>query len=322
MAIDIDYKGILDARDRLDDYIIRTPLLRVEALDEYLGCEVYIKPENLQKTGSFKLRGAMNSILSLDEEKRKKGVVASSSGNHAQGVACASKILGIDATIVMPENANKVKLENVKNFGAEVLQIGLKSSERDEKVKELEETKGLTQIHPYANKYVKEGQGTIALEILEDNEEIDTIIAPIGGGGLISGVSVGAKNIKEDIKIIGVEPENANRYTLSIYEDKPVKLDSVDTIADGTRTDKANEKNFEIIKTYVDEIINVSDEEIKDAMRLVASKAKLIIEPSSAMVFASYLTKKGTCKKTRKVCFIVSGGNNDLEDFANILLEK
>lgn len=322
MAIDIDYKGILDARDRLEDYIVRTPLLRVEALDEYLGCEVYIKPENLQKTGSFKLRGAMNSILSLDEEKRKKGVVASSSGNHAQGVACASKILGIDATIVMPENANKVKLENVKNFGAEVLQIGLKSSERDEKVKELEETKGLTQIHPYANKYVKEGQGTIALEILEDNEEIDTIIAPIGGGGLISGVSVGAKNIKEDIKIIGVEPENANRYTLSIYEDKPVKLDSVDTIADGTRTDKANEMNFEIIKTYVDEIINVSDEEIKDAMRLVASKAKLIIEPSSAMVFASYLTKKGTCKKTSKVCFIVSGGNNDLEDFANILLEK
>lgn len=321
MLIDIDLEGIKDAKDRICEYTVRTPLLRVEALDEYLGCKVYIKPENFQKTGSFKLRGAMNTLLALTDEEKARGVVASSSGNHAQGVACAAKTLGIDAIIVMPENANVVKLKNVKDFGAEVILAGTKASQRDAKVKEIVKESGRTEVHPYGNKYVKEGQGTIALEVLEDNPEIEVIVAPIGGGGLISGLSVASKGINSEIKIVGVEPLGANRYTRSILEKKPAFIENVDTIADGTRTDKANPNNFKIISEFVDEIVNVSDEEIKDAMTLVASKAKIIIEPSSAMVFAAFSNHKVKLGKDKKVCFVISGGNNDLEQFANILLE-
>lgn len=322
MKIDIDLQGVKDAKNRISEYIVRTPLLRVEALDEFLGCEVYLKPENLQKTGSFKIRGAMNSILALSDEEKQRGVVASSSGNHAQGVACASKILGINATIVMPENANPVKLNNVRDFGAEVILAGTKASQRDEKVKEIVEKTGKTEVHPYANKYVKEGQGTIALEILEDNKDIDIIVSPIGGGGLISGLSVASKGINQDMRIVGVEPLGANRYTKSLMEKKPAFIENVDTIADGTRTDKANENNYMIIKEYVNEIISVSDDEIKEALRIVASKAKIIIEPSSAMVFAAFLNHKVQVEKDQKVCFVISGGNNDLNQFAEILQEK
>ena len=192
----ITLNDVLEAKKRIAPYVIHTPLLRVPAMDEMCGCKVYIKPENLQKTGSFKLRGAANAMLALSEEEKARGVVACSSGNHAQGVACAAKLLGVSAVIVMPENANPAKLEGTKGYGAEVVLAGLLGSERDKKAQEIAETQGRTMIHPYADDFVKAGQGTMGLEILEDEPEMDVIVTPIGGGGMISGIATAAKGIK------------------------------------------------------------------------------------------------------------------------------
>ncbi|WP_438312811.1 threonine ammonia-lyase [Sporosarcina sp. FA9] len=322
MTIDINLEGVLEARERIKKHIIRTPLLRIPALDSILNCQVYLKPENLQHTGSFKLRGAFNSLLALTELEKECGVVCSSSGNHAQGIAWAAKELGISAKIVMPENCNPVKLKNVQSFGAEVLLIGTVSSVRDKAVKEIVKNEGRTEIHPYANKYVKEGQGTIALEIFEDEPDINIIVAPIGGGGLISGVSVAAKSLNPKVKVIGIEPTGASRYSKSLSANKPIKLDETDTIADGTRTDQADQNNFEIIKKYVDEVKSVDDEEIKDAMRLIVKKGKMVIEPSSAMAIAAFMNMDFGTTTDDKVCFVLSGGNNDIEFLANILSEQ
>ncbi|MFD1927768.1 threonine/serine dehydratase [Sporosarcina siberiensis] len=322
MTIDINLEGVLEARERIKKHVIRTPLLRIPALDSILNCQVYLKPENLQHTGSFKLRGAFNSLLALSDEEKECGVVCSSSGNHAQGIAWAAKELGISAKIVMPENCNPVKLNNVQSFGAEVLLIGTVSSVRDKAVKEIVENEGRTEIHPYANKFVKEGQGTIALEIFEDEPDIDMIVAPIGGGGLISGVSVAAKSLKPEVKVIGIEPSGASRYSKSLSANKPIKLDKTDTIADGTRTDQADLNNFEIIREYVDEVNSVDDDEIKEAIRLMVKKGKMVIEPSSAMVIAAFMRKNNGATKEKKVCYVLSGGNNDIEFLANLLIGK
>jgi len=322
VTIDISIEGVREARERIKKHIIRTPLLRIPALDSILNCQVYVKPENLQQTGSFKLRGALNSLLVLTDEEKRCGVVCSSSGNHAQGIAWAAKELEISAKIVMPENCNPVKLKNAKSFGAEVLLIGTLSSVRDKAVKEIVENEGRTEIHPYAHKYVKEGQGTIALEIFEDEPNIDIIVAPIGGGGLISGISVAAKSLNPEVKVIGIEPVGASRYSKSLRAGKPIKLDETDTIADGTRTDQADEGNFEIIKKYVDEIKTVEDEEIKAAMKLMIQIGKMVIEPSSAMGIASFMNKYIETNENEKVCFVLSGGNNDLEFLANILVGR
>lgn len=317
--IDISYEEILEAKDRIKDYTVKTPLIRAYALDEILNCKVYLKPENLQKTGSFKLRGALNKILCLSEEEIEKGIVASSSGNHAQGVAYASKILGIDSKIVMPENVNPVKLENVKNFGSSVVLVDTNPMSREEKVKEIVEEENRVEVHPYADKFVKEGQGTIALEILEDNKNISTIVCPISGGGLISGVAVGAKGFNKNIKIYGAEPYELRRYKESIEKDELLELDSAFTIADGTRNTKANAKNYPIIKDYVDEFIYATDDEIKDAIRIIAKETKLIIEPSSALVFPAFINKRVNINKDDEVCFVISGGNNDISLLGSIL---
>lgn len=315
----ITLQEVQKAQERISPHIIRTPLLRVPALDEYLNCKVYIKPENFQHTGSFKLRGAMNRLLVLSDEEKQYGVVSASSGNHAQGVAYSAQLLGIKATIVMPENCNPVKAKNVKEFGADLILHGKLSSERDSKAKEIAKKEKSTEVHPYADDYVKAGQGTIALEILEDEPDMDVIVAPIGGGGLISGISTAAKGINPNIIIIGVEPKGANRYSESLKAGEAVKLDKVDTIADGTRTDAANPGNFEIIKKYVDIVTTVGDEDIRSAMKLILEKAKILVEPSSSLVIAAASKKSFKVKEDDKVCFVISGGNNDLKLLAEIL---
>jgi len=308
----ITYNDILDAKERIDNYIIRTPLLRIPALDEKLGCQVYLKAENFQYTGSFKLRGASNRLLAMTEEEKKFGVVCASSGNHAQGVACAAKRLGIDAVIVMPTNCNPVKLDGVKEFDATVVLEGTLSSERDAKANEFVEKESRTLVHPFDDEYVRAGQGTIGIEILEDEAELDVIVVPIGGGGLISGISIAAKSIKPEIRIVGSEPSGASRYALSRKEKKPMWLDSVNTIADGTRTNHANENSFEIIEKLVDSLVSASDESIYKAMKEVVFSAKLVAEPSSVLGIAAVLEGKLSLKPEDKVCFVITGGNNDL----------
>ncbi len=307
----ITYSDVLEAQKRISSYIVRTPLLRVPALDAALGCMVYLKPENLQVTGSFKIRGAINAMLCLTDEQKKNGVVCCSSGNHAQGVACAAKLLGLDAVIVMPENVNPVKLAGTKSYGATVLLAGTRSSERDEKANELVQQEGRTLIHPYANDYVRAGQGTIAIEILQDEPDMATIVSPVGGGGMLSGIATAAKAIKPDIRIIGTEPTGAPRYSASRQAKKPVWLDNVDTIADGTRTDHADPDNFEMIEQLVDVLISVTDDDIRAAMKLTVLSAKVIAEPSSSMPVAAALAKKLNVKANEKVCFVISGGNID-----------
>lgn len=307
----ITYQDVLAAQERIAPYIAHTPLLRVPALDAVLGCQVYLKPENLQITGSFKIRGAANAMLCLTDAQKKNGVVCCSSGNHAQGVACAAKLLGIDAVIVMPENVNPVKLAGTKSYGARILLAGTRSSERDAKADELVRQEGRTLIHPYANDYVRAGQGTAAVEILQDEPGIDTIVVPVGGGGLLSGIATAAKAIRPGIRIVGTEPAGAPRYSISREAKKPVWLDQVDTIADGTRTDHADPDNFEMIEKLVDTLVSVTDDDIRAAMRLTALSARVVAEPSSSMPVAAALSKKLAVRPDEKVCFVISGGNID-----------
>lgn len=307
----IAYQNVLDAQKRISPYITHTPLLRVPAMDATLGCRVYLKPENLQITGSFKIRGAINAMLCLTDAQKKNGVVCCSSGNHAQGVACAARLLGLDAVIVMPENVNPVKLAGTKSYGAKVLLAGTRSSERDAKADELVQQEGRTLIHPYANDYVRAGQGTIALELLQDEPDIDTIVAPVGGGGLLSGIATAAKAIKPGIRIVGAEPTGAPRYGASRAAKKPVWLETVDTIADGTRTDHADPENFKMIEQLVNTLVAVSDDDIRAAMQLTVLAAKVVAEPSSSMPAAAALSKKLTVRPDEKVCFVISGGNVD-----------
>lgn len=307
----ITLHDVQQARGRIAPYIVKTPLLRVPALDEAFGCEVYLKPENFQITGSFKLRGATNKLLSLNEEQRQQGIVCASSGNHAQGCAYAAQKLGIEAIIIMPENCSKTKLEGARSYGATVLLVGTKSSEREEKMREIVRRDNKTIVHPYADDMIQAGQGTIALEVLEDEPAMDVIVVPVGGGGLLSGIAIAAKSLRPDVRIIGVEPEGACRYTKSLQAGEPVSLDTIDTIADGTRTDKTNPENLINIQQFVDELVTVNDEEILDAMKLLAEKAKIVAEPSSSMPVAAGATRKYKLDAGKKVCFIVSGGNND-----------
>ncbi len=314
----ISYQDVLDAQKRISPYVLRTPLLRVPALDPILGCEVYIKSEALQFTGSFKLRGATNCMLSLSDEQRRNGVVCGSSGNHAQGVACAAQRLGVSAVIVMPLGSNPVKIEGVKSFGGTVELYGERPSDKEVRVAELVK-EGRCEIHPYDNDYVRAGQGTIGLEILEDQPEIDAVVVPVGGGGLISGIATAVKAIRPQAKMIGVEPEGAPRYTESYRQGKLVWLEKTDTIADGTRTDHANANSFELIRQRVDSLATVSDDAIRQAMKLIVSKAKIVAEPSSSMGIGAVLQGKLHFDASQKVCFVISGGNNDLNLLADVI---
>lgn len=316
----ITIDNIYEAKARIFGYAVRTPLLRAAQLDEVLGCKVWLKPESLQRTGSFKLRGALNKLLSLTDEQKREGVVCASSGNHGQAVSYAANLLGISAKVIMPVNANPLKIAGVKNYGGEVILCGTVSSQREMKMRELELLEQRVSVHPFADDHVKAGQGTAALEILEDNPHIDCIVVPIGGGGLISGISTAAKSVKPDIRIVGVEPIGAPRYTKSREAGAPVSLESVHTIADGTKTDRANPLNFPIIEKYVDTLCTVEEEHIIEAMKLILIQAKLFVEPSGTLGVAAALSKAISVGSNDNVCFLLSGGNGDLNLLASILI--
>ncbi len=315
----ITLQDVQAAKARISPYIVRTPLLRIPALDADLGCEVYLKFEGFQVMGAFKIRGAMNKALSLSPEELQRGLVCASSGNHAQGVACAAQRLGTNAIIVMPTTAPAVKVDGVKSFGGEIELVGTLSSEREARALELVEEKGMVNIHPYADPYVAAGQGTMGLEILEDLPDVQAVAVPIGGGGMISGVSTAVKGMAPQVKTIGVEPAGAPRYSVSRAAGKPMELSKVDTIADGTRTDHANPDNFEMIQDKVDELCTVEDEFIRKAMYLLMTKAKITVEPSGAMPVAAALAGVLPVEKGAKVAFVLSGGNVDPKLAAEIL---
>ena len=315
----IEYRDVQAAQARIAPHIVRTPLLRVPALDEALGCQVYLKHEGFQTIGAFKLRGAHNKALSLSEEELGRGLVCASSGNHAQGVAYAAHKLGTQAVIVMPTNANPVKLAGVKRWGGQVELVGTLSSQREERAAQLVRERGMVEIHPYADPLVAAGQGTLALEVLEDLPDASLIAAPIGGGGLISGIATAVKGAAPQVRTVGVEPAGAPRYTRSRAEGRPVQLESVQTIADGTRTDHANPDNFAVIQARVDELYTVEDRWIEEAMRLLMTTAKVVAEPSSALPVAAALCGALPVRPEDKAVFVLSGGNADPALLARLL---
>ena len=302
-------EDFIKAKEKLSKVLLETHLIYSPIFSKESGNKVFIKPENLQKTGSFKIRGAYNKISNLTDAERKRGVIASSAGNHAQGVAYAAKESGIKAVIVMPKSTPLIKVESTKQYGAEVILHGDVYDDAYKKAKELEEKEGYVFVHPFNDEDVLDGQGTIALEILEELPETDIILVPIGGGGLISGIACAAKILKPEIKIIGVEPEGAASAYEAIKENKIIELKEANTIADGTAVKKIGDLNFEYIKKYVDEIITVSDYELMEAFLLLVEKHKIIAENSGILSVAA--TKK-LKEKNKKVVSVISGGNIDV----------
>ena len=297
------------ARKHLQKVLLPTHLIYSPIFSEESGNQIYIKPENLQKTGAFKIRGAYNKINKLTEEEKKRGVIASSAGNHAQGVAYAARELGIKAVIVMPKTTPLIKVQSTKKYGAEVVLYGDVYDDAYQKAKELEAQEGYVFVHPFDDIDVLEGQGTIALEILEEMPDAEVIVVPIGGGGLISGIAAAAKMIKPDIKIIGVEPSGAASATEALIKNKVVTLPEANTIADGTAVKRIGDLTFNCIKQYVDEVVTVDDYELTEAFLLLAEKHKIIAENSGILPLAALkkLTERG-----KKVVPVVSGGNIDV----------
>lgn len=306
----------LKAKETLKDVTIETNLFYSRFLSNEYGNNVYIKPENLQVTGSFKIRGAYYKLSQLTEEKKQKGLIASSSGNHAQGVAYAAQQLGIKATIVMPETTPLIKVDATRKFGAEVVLSGKCYDDAFETARKLEKEKGLTFIHPFNDWDVIAGQGTIGVEITRQLEKVDYIIVPIGGGGLIGGIAMAAKMIKPDVKVIGVEPEGANSMKASINMNRVVGLDKVETIADGVAVKTPGDITFSIIKEFVDDVITVSDFDVMEAFLLLLEKEKLIGENAGVLSLAALKKIK---EKDKNIACVVSGGNIDVLTISSLI---
>ncbi len=307
---------ILDARERIKNTCIFTKLIRSRDLSKEFNNDIYLKPENLQLTGAFKLRGALNKISKLSEEEKAHGLIASSAGNHAQGVAFSGQALGIDVTIVMPKTTPLIKIQATKNLGAHVVLAGDIYDEAYEEARRLEKAKGYTFIHPFDDVDVMAGQGTIALEILEELPNTDIILVPVGGGGLISGIAVAAKALNPNIQIIGVESKGAQSMKLSLDSGSIVSLPSVDTIADGAAVRTPGTLTFDLIKQYVDGIITLNDHNLIEAIFLLVEKHKLVAEATGALSVAAL---KKLNVQNKKVVSIISGGNIDVLTMSSLL---
>ena len=306
----------IEARERLNTVITKTKLIHSSIFSNETGNEVYIKPENLQRTGAFKIRGAYNKIAKLTEEEKKRGVIAASAGNHAQGVALAAQKLGLKAVIVMPKHTPLIKVEATRRYGAEVILTGEVYDEAYEYAKKLQEKEGYTFVHPFNDEDVIEGQGTIALEVLEELPDADIILVPIGGGGLISGIASAAKLKNPLIKIIGVEPEGAASALEARKSHHVVELDEANTIADGTAVKKIGDITFDYIEKYVDDIVTVSDYELMAAFLVLVEKHKIVAENSGILAVAGLKKLNVTGKK---IISIISGGNIDVLTISSMI---
>ena len=308
------------AQRRVQGVALRTPLVPCPRGEE--DRLLYFKAENLQPTGAFKLRGAYNKVSSLSPDERRRGVVAHSSGNHAQAVAYAARSLGVRAVIVMPRGAPRVKLDATAAFGAEVVFVGGDSAERVLKAEELATEHGYVPVPPYDDETLIAGQGTVGLEILEDLPEVETVLVPVSGGGLISGVAAAMKLSRPGVRVIGVEPELAADARESLRTGTLVELPAEQvgrTIADGLRVRKLGYAPFEHISAFVDDIVAVSEDEILDAMRRMALRARLVAEPSGAVAFAAHLFHRDELPASRLNVAVVSGGNVEPQLLSQVL---
>ncbi|MCG9972245.1 threonine/serine dehydratase [Gramella sp. YB25] len=298
-------------QERIEPYIHRTPVMKSRLLNEITGTELWFKCENFQRMGAFKMRGAANAIMSLNEAQRKKGVVTHSSGNFAQALSLAAKSLNVPAYIVMPESAPEVKKAAVRTYGGQITECPSTLKDREETASGIEEKTGATFIHPSNDLDVILGQGTAAIELLQDHPNLDYVITPVGGGGLIAGSALAAKYFGNNCRCIGAEPMEADDAWRSMQSGRIETNESANTIADGLKTN-LGDINFPIILENIDRIIRVSEEEIKSALRLIWERMKIIVEPSSAVALAAIIREKEQFSN-KKIGIVISGGNVDLE---------
>ena len=306
-----DLGAIRAAHERIRPHVHRTPVLRTERLNQAGGASLFFKCENFQKVGAFKARGATNAVFSLDDAIAQRGVATHSSGNHGAAVARAAKLRRIPAHIVMPSNSAKVKIRAVESYGAQIVFCEPTEEARETTCAEVIKKTGATLIHSFENEYVIAGQGTAALELLEDIRDLDVVMCPVGGGGLLCGTAIVAKSMQPKIKVIAVEPANADDAAQSFRAGRRLVTEKKFTIADGLRTN-IGEPNFAIIQRYVDDIVTVSEEAIISAMRTIWETMKIVIEPSAAVPYAAIL-ERAIDVNGKRVGIILTGGNVDLD---------
>lgn len=318
----ISVNTIRKARERLVQYIHPTPLLPAEWLDNFAGCPVYLKPENLQFTGSFKVRGAASLMTTLDPSATKNGVVTASSGNHGLGLAYVGNRLGVSVTVVVPESCVPSKLEGLCQLGAHVIFHGRSSIERREYAYGLAETENLVFIHSHDDPHIIAGQGSIGLEILDFLPEVGCVLVPVGGGGLIAGIASAIKELRPDITVLGVEPEIGCCMKMSLEQGAIVELpETPETIADGLRGTRPGELPFEIVQRTIDGILTVGEQTIREAVRQLHRLGKMVVEPSGAVVAAAIIENKVPFSE-KPICAVLSGGNIDESILMNDILRK
>jgi len=311
-------QDIREAQERLKPHIKHTPLLRAEKIEKAAGCQLYLKPETLQITGAFKIRGALNKTLSLPREEIANGIIATSSGNHAQGLAYAARMLGVKAILVLPVTTPKIKIANTEALGAEVILFDGDTAARWKRVYEIAEENRYAIVHAFEDPLVMAGQGTIGCEILEDLQDVDTVIIPMGGGGLISGIATAVKETRPSVRVVGAEPALTPKYYHSRLNKERTTLPLKNTIADGLRISVPGQNPYPIIERYVDEIVLVEDQHIIQGMRALAKDAKLIAEPAASIGIGALLAGVVKVRPDEKVCVVLTGGNWDLCDLAEI----
>lgn len=307
----VTFKDIKEAHKNLKNIVKRTPLERSKTFSKMTNSDLYLKLENLQNTGSFKLRGAYNKISRLTKEQKKKGVVCASAGNHAQGVAHASTLLNTKSTVFMPVHTTPTKILATRSYGADVILKGKTYDDAYESAKKLAEKEDKTFIHAFNDKDIIAGQGTIGIEIYQELKDVDVVLVPVGGGGLISGISLALKNLNPKIKVIGVEAKGAESMKKSLQKNTPTSLSSISTIADGIAVKGPGELTFEVVKEHVGDMVTVNDAEIAKTLYSILQRAKLVVEPAGAVSLAAVLNKKVSFSN-KKVVSLISGGNIDL----------
>jgi threonine dehydratase len=315
----ISLEAVTIAKEALDSIIVHNPLQFSTTFSKMAGCSVFLKPECLQKNGSFKIRGAYYMFSQYTPVDRKKGVVTFSAGNWAQGASYAGFLLGIPVTVVMPENANPKKAAATRGYGGEVILFGKNSNELYQKARELAQDKGAIFVNPLENLDMIIGDGTVGLEVLEEEPEIDVVVVPVGGGGLIAGIASAIKEKKPNVKIYGVQPEGASAMIRSLRAGKVVELDKVNTIADGLAVKRPDENTFRIIQDVVDDIVLVSDQEIKETIFLLLERAKLLVEPAGAVSLAGVVYQRIPNIKGKNIATVLTGGNIDFRLLTEII---
>lgn len=311
-------EDFVEAYRHVAPFVHRTPLLTSRTLSERTGFDVRLKAELFQKGGSYKVRGPMNKIALLSEEERSRGVICSSAGNHSQGVALAARHYGVEAVVCMAENATPSKIAATEGYGARVVLHGSIWDEANEKALELVESEGYTYVHPFDDPDLIAGQGTVGLEILEDFPEVDVLVVPIGGGGLISGVSMAAKAFKPGVRVVGVESSGAPAMKLSVEAGHRIVLDEVDCIIDGLRVKRVGENTRSVVSRFVDEIVTLPDEKMFEAVVWLMARAKLVAEGAAAAPVAALLNGMVDAPEGARVVCVLSGGNLDLDQLGGL----